>query len=326
MKKLLALAMFGLLLTPVSYAKTYKLIFANYFGPSHPNTKTMQFFKEKIEKDSNGAFNVILKPNNEIGGEEKIMELVKRGTIQAAMVGGLVKDDEPMFVAWEQPFIIDGWDHAKKVFFSEDIKQFEGDYTKNTGVLIKGYIVNGFRQISSNFPINNMQDLKGMKIRTPLNEVFIQIFKAINTNPTPMPMTELYTALETKVVDGQDNPYSTVKAMGWWEVQPYLLESRHVFSPTFILVNGKFFNNLPENLQKVFDDSMAEAVAYNWEISENDELESVNFMKSKNIQVIVPDETFKQDLRNASKVTYEYFDKNIPKAKEFRDFTESLKQ
>lgn len=313
-------------------AKTYRVIFASYFGPTHPNTKAMEFFKEKLEKDSNGAFKVTLKPNNEAGGEEKIMELVKRGALQIALVGGLLKDDEPLIGAWEQPFIIDDWDHAKAVFFGDGIKKFEGEYTPKTGAIIKGYVVNGFREMSCNFPITSMADFGKMKIRSPLSEVFVQLFKSLGANPTPLPMTELYTALETKVVDGQDNPYSTVKAMGWWEVQSNMLESRHIFSPTFVLVNGKFFTGLPADMQKLFDTAMQEAIKLNWELSIKDDAEAKGFIESKGVKVHVPDAAFKQQMRDASNVVYEWFDKTIPAtatkpgAKEFREYCDSMRK
>jgi tripartite ATP-independent transporter DctP family solute receptor len=311
---------------PAAAATTHRLIFANYFGPTHPNTKAMEHFKAELEKRSNGAFNVMLKPNNEAGGEEKIMELVKRGALQTVMVGGLLKDDEPMIAAFEQPFIVDGWDHAKAIYLSEGIKKFQGDYTKKTGVIVNGYVVNGFRQVSCNFALNSMADLGKMKIRTPLSEVFVQLFKALGSNPTPMPMTELYTAMETKVVDGQDNPYSTVKAMGWWEVQGYMLESRHVFSPTSVLTNGKFYNDLPADLKKLYDTVLQEAILLSWDLSRKDEQESIDFLKSKNIKITVPDEAFKKQMRDAAKPVYDWFDKEIKGSKEFREYCLSKKK
>lgn len=313
------------LLGQTAAAGTYRLIFASYFGPSHPNTKAMESFKEKLEKASNGAFRVTLKPNNEAGGEEKIMELVKRGTIQVALVGGLIKDDEPMVGGWEQPFIVDGWDHARKVFVASDfVEKFGGnEYTKKTGVRIKGLVVNGFRQISCNFAIRSMADFGRMKIRTPLSDTFIQIFKGLGTNPTPMPMTELYTAMETKVVDGQDNPYSTVVSMGWWEVQPFMLESRHVFSPTSVLVNGKFEDGLPEDMKKLFNDTLAETITLAWDLAEKDEGESVKFLEDKKITIIIPDDNFKRQMRDAMKEPYAWFDANVPGAKAIRDYCAS---
>lgn len=304
-------------------AKNYRVVFAGYFGPDHPNTKMMEKFKSELEESSKGQFKVTLKPNNEAGGEEKIMELVKRGTIQIAQVGGLIKYDEPMIAAWEQPFIIDSWDHARKVFLSDGVKKFEGDYTKNSGARIGGVIVNGFRQVSSSFPVTNMEELGKMKMRTPLNEVFVQLFKALGTNPTPMPATELYTALETKVVDGQDNPYSMVSSMGWYEVNKYMLESRHIFSPTFVLVNDRWYNKMDDEARALFDAAMKKAVEYNWEISETDEAKTVDFLKSKGVTITVPTDEFKAQMVKAAEPVYTWFDTEVKGSKEFRDFCEA---
>jgi tripartite ATP-independent transporter DctP family solute receptor len=320
---LAASAALALALGQTALAGTYRITFANYFGPSSPNTKVMEFFKEQVEREGKGAFAVTLKPNNEAGGEEKIMELVKFGTLQIAMVGGLIKDDEPMIGGWEQSFIIDGWEHAKKVFLDPGFTKFAGKYTEKTKVYIKGIVVNGFREVSCNFPVRSMEDFGRMKIRTPLMETYIAIFKGLGANPTPMPMTELYTAMETKVVDGQDNPYSTVKNMKWYEVQKFILESRHVFSPTSVLVNGKFYDGLPAELKTVFDNALSAAIKYGWELAEQDENECIDFLKAQGVEIIIPDAKFKQQMRDSQKDAYAWFDANIPGAKEFRDFCAS---
>ena len=327
LKSLLAVGAAAVLAaTPLSaaQAKSYRVIFAGYFGPDHPNSRMMEHFKNELEQVSDGQFKVTLKPNNEAGGEEKIMELCKRGTIQIAQVGGLIKNDEPMIGAWEQPFVINGWEHAREVFLSGGMKQFEGDYTANSGARIAGVIVNGFRQISSSFPVTNMEELGKMKIRTPLNEVFVQLFKALGTNPTPLPATELYTALETKVVDGQDNPYSMVKSMGWWEVNKYMLESRHIFSPTFVLVNDKWYGKLDDQAKAWFDTAMDNAVKYNWEISEKDEADTVAFFKQNGVTITIPSAEFKDQMVKAAQPAWDWFDAEVPGSKAIRDYRASV--
>lgn len=303
-----------------------RLVFAGYFGTDHANTKMMQEFKEELEKVSNGEFKVTLKPNNEAGGEEKIMELTKRGVIQMSQVGGLLKYDEPMIAAWEQPFIINDWDHAKAVFLSDDVKKFEGNYTKKSGARISGIIVNGFRQISSNYLITNMDELHKMKIRTPLNDVFVKLFDALGTHPTPLPATELYTALETKVVDGQDNPYTMVKSQGWYEVNKYMLESRHIFSPTFIITNDRWYNKLSDEQKKWFDESLKKAIAHNWEMSQKDEADTVAFFKENGVTITIPSPEFKAEMVKAAAPVWQWFDKDVPGSKEFRDFAASKAQ
>lgn len=322
------IAALALSFTTPSQAKTHRIIFANYFGPTHPNTLMMQKFKEDIEKKSNGGFKVTLKPNNEAGGEEKLVELIKRGTIQIAIVGGYVKNDEPSTANIEQPFIIDGWEHAKRVYTgNEEVhKVLDGQYHEKTGVKVAGYVVNGFRQISSSKPITKLSDFGTVKLRTPLNDVFVETFKALGTNPTPLPMTELYTGLETGVVDGQDNPWATVKEMGWWEVQKYLLNSNHMFSPSFVLVNDKnFYSKLTADEKKIFDECMKDAIDYDWEISEKADADALKFLTDKGLKLTVPDEQFKADMRKACEPVYEWFDKNFPSSKEFREFVLSKK-
>ncbi len=309
----------------VAEAKTTRIIFANYFGPTHPNTLMMKHFKENLEKQTSGDFKVTLKPNNEAGGEEKLTELIKRGTIQMAIVGGYIKNDEPTTANIEQPFIIDSWEHARKIYTGEEVhKYLDGQYFEKTGVRIAGYVVNGFRQISSSKPIKELADFGKVKLRTPLNDVFVETFKALGTNPTPLPMTELYTGLETGVVDGQDNPWGTVKEMGWWEVQKYLVETRHMFSPSFVLVNDKFYQKMSDEQKKIFDQCLKDAIAYNWKISEQYDKDSLKFMLDKGLELTVPDDKFKQDLRKASEPVYKWFDDNFPGSKDFREFV--LKQ
>ena len=237
-------------------AKTYRVIFAGYFGPDHPNTAMMEHFKNELESVSDGQFKVTLKPNNEAGGEEKIMELCKRGTIQIAQVGGLLKYDEPMIAAWEQPFVINSWDHARKVFLSGGMKPFEGQYTEKSGARIAGVIVNGFRQISCNYPINNMEDLGRMKIRTPLNDVFVELFKALGTNPTPMPATEQYTALQQGTIDAQENPLSIIDSNKLYEVQHYISLTGHQYSPQILLMNKARWESLSDAQKKAMNDGV----------------------------------------------------------------------
>ncbi len=306
-------------------AQNYKIVFANYFGADHPNTMMMEKFKTEIESNSKGKFKVVIKSNNEAGGESQIMELVKQGKIEMAQVGGLIKEDEPMIAALEQPFIIDDWEHARKVFLSDGIEKFKGAYKEKSGARIGGIIVNGFREISSSFPVTSMQDLAKMKMRTPLNDVFVELFKSLGTTPIPLPAKELYTALETKKVDGQDNPYAMFDSMGWYEQNRYVLESRHIFSPTFILINDKWYNSIANEDKKIFDEALREAIDYNWEISEDGELDIIEILKDKGVTINIPSDEFKAQMKEAVKPVYNWFDKDVKGAKEFREYCEGLR-
>jgi len=329
MKKLFMLCLSALMLTSFSDAtmaaqKKYTIRVAYYFPTSHPAHKSLEFFKQNVEKDSDGAIEIQLFPNNQLGNEETFIDSIKRGIVQMAVSGGLIKKDEIKLALVEPPFVFESWKQAKAAYTGPIGKEIVGDYTKKTGVMVVGYSVNGFRELSCNFPLQTMDDLGKMKIRVPTNEIYVNMFKALGTTPVMMPMGEIYNALETKVVDGQDNPYSTVRATGWWEVQKYMMETRHMFVANPWLVNKKFFDGMPAKLQKVFTDNVAKAIDYNWTISEKDDLESKAFLESKGLKIYTPTPEVRKQMKASMKEFYNWYYKFIPGSKEIIAKMEAL--
>ncbi len=329
MRKISLLALVLVLIAVPSFAaKKYVIKISSYYGATHPVSQTIEYFKKNLEAESNGQFEVQYFPNSQLGGEEAIIDHAKRGTLQVGIVGSLIKKDEAKVGAMEVPFAIETWKQAKEVYSGEGAKMLEGDYTKKTNTYIKGYFVNGFRVISSVKSIANMEELGTMKIRVPGTDVFVNMFQGLGTNTVMMPMGEVYNALETKVVDGQDNPYPTLKANGWWEVQDYVLESRHMFSANAILVNGKFYDNLPKDMQALFDKWMNKAVDYNWEISEKADNEAKKFVQDNGLKIITPDAKYIAQMREALTKSgfYDWFFKQVPGSKEFMEYCLSLEK
>lgn len=328
MRKLLGLGLAALMLAwlggTAMAAEKHTMRVAYYFPTSHPTHKTLELFKENIERESKGALEILLFPNNQLGNEETFIDSIKRGIVQMAISGGLIKKDEIKLALVEPPFVFESWKQVKAAYTGPIGRKIVGDYTKKTGVMIVGYSVNGFREVSCNFPLESMDDLKKMKIRVPTNEIYVRMFKAFGTTPVMMPMGEIYTSLETKVVDGQDNPYSTVKAAGWWEVQGHMLESRHMFVANPWLVNKKFFDGLPAALQKIFTDNVAKAIEHNWKISEEDDLASKKFMESKGVKIFVPSPKMRQQMKDSLKEFYEWYYGYVPGSKEIIAEMEAL--
>ena len=307
----------------IANAKTYRIVYAGFYGPTHPSTLSMQKFKEELDK-AGLDFKVTLKPNAEAGGEEKTMELVKRNTIQISLAGCIIKGDEPRIGAVEMPFVLDGWEHARKAFTAPEAPEKLGyDYTKNSGVYIKGYIGSGFRQIQSSFPITKMEDFKKLKLRVPLNDLFVQVFDALGAHPTPMPATELYTSLETKVVDGHENPFSVDKAAGYWEVQSALLETNHIFSPLHVLVNKKFYDELPDDYKAAFDNALKASIDYYWDIAPQDDVDAVKFMEEHNNKLTIPDDAFKAQMKEAMVPVYKWMEKSWPNTPDVKAYFDS---
>ena len=288
----------------------------SYYPPSHPVSKSIEFFKEVLERDSKGAFDVQYYPNSQLGPEEVFIDHIKRNTVQVAIAGGLTKKDEVRLTLVEPPFVVETWKQAFAVYNGPIGEKVKGDYTKNTGVLIPGFMVNGFREISSTVPITSMEDFKKVKLRVPTTDLYVNLFKALGVNTVMMPMSEVYNALETKVVDGQDNPYPTVKSTGWWEVQKYMLESHHMFTANPVLVNGKFHKGLNAEQRAQFDKALKETIEYNWQISEKEDDEARQFLKDKGLTVHVPSAEFRQAMKASLTEFYDWFYKTVPGAKE----------
>ena len=303
-----------------------KFVFRNayYFAPSHPAHKSMEYFKANVEKESGGRLEIQLFPNNQLGNEETFIDSIKRGIVQMAISGGLIKKDEIKLALVEPPFVFETWKQAKAAYGGPIGRKIVGDYTNKTGVMIVGYLVNGFREISCGFPLESMDDLKKMKIRVPTNEIYVKMFEGFGCTTVMMPMGEIYNALETRVVDGQDNPYSTVKATGWWEVQKHLLESRHMFVACPWLVNKKFFDSLPADLREVFTKNVSRAMDYNWEISEADDLESRKFMEEKGLKIVAPSPEMRQRMKDSLKSFYQWYYELIPGSREIIAEMEAL--
>ena len=296
----------------------------SYYAPNHPVSKSFAFFKETIERESKGRFQIQYYPNNQLGPEEAFIDQVKRGTIQMAVAGSMTKKDEIKLNLAEPPFIIETWRQGYAAYNGPIAQMIIGDYHKNTGTYIRGFVVNGFRAVSANSPVTSLEELRRLKLRVPGTNLFVNLFKALGCNPVMVPLNEVYNALETKVVDGQENPLPTVVASGFWEVQKYLLQSRHMFSANPVLVNGKFRDGLSGEDRELFDRCLQAAIDYNWKISQEADEEAIEFLRGKGLQLHVPSEEMRREMKNSLKGFYEWFYTEVPDSKEIIALMEQL--
>jgi tripartite ATP-independent transporter DctP family solute receptor len=296
----------------------------SYYAESHPVSKSMNYFKEQLEQESNGRFEVQYFPNSQLGAEEVFIDHVKRNTVQVAISGGLAKKDENRLNLVEPPFVIETWKQAYGAYNGPIAEKIKGDYHKNTGSYIMGFMVNGFREISSSMPVTSMADLGKLKLRVPTTDLYVNMFKGFGVNTVMMPMSEVYNALETKVVDGQDNPYPTVVASGWWEVQKYLLESHHMFTANPVLVNGKFYDGLSAADKAVFDKCLKDTIDHNWKISEEADNDARKFLEEKGLKIHVPSPELRQQMKDSLKDFYVWFYKSVPGSQEIIEAMDKL--
>jgi tripartite ATP-independent transporter DctP family solute receptor len=179
----------------------------------------------------------------------------------------------------------------------------------------KGYKIiaiweNGFRHITNNVrPINTPEDLKGIKLRTPKGEWRVKMFQAYDANPTPMAFSEVFTALQTGVIDGQENPFAQIYSAKFQEVQKYLSLTGHVYTPAYVAVGKEKWESLPADIRQVLEETAAETQGFVYETAAALETDLLEKMKAGGIAV---NEADKAAFVAASKPIYDEFATTVP--------------
>ena len=288
----LNVVMVGILIFVVSlgsaWAAPYTIKIGTVFSPGHSHVLAYEKFKEKVEGRSNGRIKVEIYPSSQLGGDREMMEMISIGTLEMTNTG-LVSLYEPIFAILESPFLFRDRAHIKKVFQSPQVAEMSEALTKRN-LRIVGFMENGFRNITNNKrPINSPADVKGLKIRVLENMIFVETFKALGAIPTPMPYSELFSALQQGVVDGQENPLQNILNAKMFEVQKHLALTGHIYNSLYITVNNKFWTGLPADLRKIADDSIREACDWQMDYVANLDNSLLNELKAKGMQVTSPD-------------------------------------
>lgn len=305
--------------TTVNQGESVTIKIANWYAPDHPQNTSLEKFKEIVESKSNGQMKVEIFPNNQLGAEETFIDSVKQGTVEMGVPGMMMSRDIPTIAIAEMPFLFRDWNHVRSVLTGPLGEEITAGLVEKAGVRNLAWTVNGFRQISSSKPINKFEDLEGLRLRVPNVPYYLEMAKGFSANPIAMPFSELFTALEQKVVDGQDNPYPTVKASSIYEVQPYMVESRHIFSANLWIINEKFYQSLSDSQRTILQEAVKEAAELNWDLSIKKDDEDKAFLVNKGVKVVNPDEEFKQKLVNSQNEVYEFFYKTYPGTEELAE-------
>ena len=232
----------------------YKFKFANNLPVSHPVNVRAQEILPKILEESNGTLEVRMFPNNQLGGDSDMLSQLRSGALEMFTLSGtnalstLDKKTALYGVGFAFPDYARVW------------SALDGEH----GAFLRGVISKfgihafdrlwdiGFRQItSSTKPINTPEDLKGFKIRVPVSPLWTSLFQKLGAAPTSINFNEVYSALQTRIVDGQENPLSLILIAKLYEVQKYISITNHMWDGMFTLVNARAWKSLPEDLQEV---------------------------------------------------------------------------
>ena len=280
-------------------------------APEHPYHLGAVKYAELVAQRTKNKVKIDVYPSTQLGNERDMVEGLQLGTIDLVVtstgpLGGFVPK---MFVV-DLPFLFRDREHAYKVLdgpIGRDL--FDAFATK--GIKGLAFWENGFRQITNNVrPIEKPEDLKGIKIRTMENKVHLASFRAFGASPTPMAWSEVYTALQQKTIDAQENPIAIIYHQKIAEVQKHLALTGHFYSPTPLLMSLKAFDALPKDIQKIFMDTAIECATYERNLLRDSEAKQIAELKAKGMQVTTPN---KKSFQDSAASVYKEFESQFGK-------------
>ena len=220
-------------------------------------------------------------------GPDTQMQQALIGGAQEMMVGstatlvGITKE----MALWDTPFLVNNAKEADALLdgpVGEKVK----DKLQEKGLVGLAYWENGFRNLTNNKrPVAKLEDLDGVKLRVMQNNVFLDSFKTLGANAIPLPFSELFSALETKAVDGQENPYNTILSSKFYEVQKYLTVTNHVYSPWIVLVSKKWWDKLSADEKKALQASAEAARDFERKDTRDEAGKALADLKAKGMQI-----------------------------------------
>lgn len=229
----------------------------------HPQGIGAKKFAELVEQKSGGKIKIRVYPGGTLGGEQQVASAMQGGTVEISMMApAQLVGNYKEFLVLDLPFAFADEREADAVLDGPVGRKLL-DLMPAKGLVGLAYMEQGYRSISnSRRPITKLEDIRGLKIRTIQNPLYLDMLNTLGANAVPMAFTELYTALETKTVDGQENPYSTVEASKFYEVQKYFSNTRHIYNPQMLLVGKRFWDRLSAEEKRIFEDAAAETRDY----------------------------------------------------------------
>jgi len=248
--------------------------------------RAVKVFAEQVEKASGGKMKIRAIGAAALGSDVQMQQALVGGA-QEMMVGstatlvGITKE----MALWDTPFLVSNVKEADALL-DGPIGQEVMDKLQDKGLVGLSYWENGFRNLTnSKRPVSKLEDLGGVKLRVMQNNVYLDSFKLLGANAIPLPFSELFTALETGTVDGQENPFNTILSSKFYEVQKYLSITNHVYSPWIVLVSKKWWDGLNKAEQKVLLDAARASRDFERKDTRDEAAKALADLKAKGMQI-----------------------------------------
>ena len=302
--------LFGVMTTD-ALAKEYKLKMGMVAGTSSNEYKGAEFFAKQLAEKSNGQIKLALYADGQLGDDRSMIEQLSGGALDFTFAEiARFQLFFPEAEVFSLPYMIKDFDHVRKATFETEFgKQLLEKIDSQLGIKVLSQAYNGTRQTTANRAINSIKDMKDLKLRVPNASSNLDYAKYSGAAPTPMAFSEVYLALQTNSVDGEENPLSTIKAQKFYEVQPYLAMTNHILNDQVYIASSMTLESLPADLQQVVKDAAVAAADYHTKLFVEEEASLKEFFKQQGVTITEPNlDEFKAAMKPA-------YDKYIAKNK-----------
>jgi len=266
-------------------------------------------FAKRANAKLAGKATIVVYGSSQLGGDKEMLQKLKLGTLDFALPSTVMSSEADLFGLFEMPYLVKDRAHMQKIEKAIFWSKLE-PAAEVKGLKILAVWENGYRHITNNkHPIVKPEDLKGIKLRIPEGKWRLRMFQAYGSNPSPMKLSEVFTALSTGVMDGQENPLTQIWSQKFQEVQKYLSLTGHVYTPAFVTVGAKRWASLPADVRKIIEDTAKETQAFVYERAKKDDDELVGKFTAAGVKVNQAD---KDAFIAASKGIYDEFGAEVP--------------
>lgn len=263
---------------------TIKLATAGAAGS--PLAVGMDKFAEIVKANSGSKIDVQTFAGGQLGGDVQVISALQGGFIEmAVMNAGLLSGVEKNFVLLDLPFLF-GTPQEADAVMDGPVGKALADKLPEKGLIGLAYWELGFRELTNNRrPVAKLSDIAGLKIRVVQSPIYIDLFNALGANAVPLPFPELYTALETGTVDGQENPPPSILSAKFNEVQKYMTLTNHTYNPQIIMIGAKLWGKLNETERKLLKDAALQAGDFERKLSREQAGKAVEQLKAAGMTV-----------------------------------------
>jgi C4-dicarboxylate-binding protein DctP len=298
----------------VATAAPIMIKFSHVVAENTPKGQMANKFAELVDQNLHGKVKVEVFPNSQLFGDNKVLEAMILGDVQMAAPSlSKFKKYTKSLQIFDLPFLFKDMTAVEK-FQQGPTGQKLLMATKKKGLIGLGYLHNGLKQLSANSPLRVPADAKGKKFRIMSSDVLAAQFEAVGAMPLKKPFSEVFTLLQTKAIDGQENSWSNIYSKKFYEVQPYITESNHGVLDYFVITSAEFWMGLPDDIRTVLKKDLDEAIAFGNKVAAEKAIgDRQKIIDSKRCEVIELTPAERQQWVDAMKPVWKQFEDQIGK-------------